>query len=1239
LRRHAKASAESTKRRAASLGRFFRASAARRLLLPLSVFAAILAAMALIAASAGATKTHLFKEVFGSAAQPSFGLPQGIAVDQPTGDVLILESRGTPSIKRYHADGTPANFPALGTNVIDGTGAGDETPQNGLVFGPGYESQIAVDNSGGATDGDIYVTQRSPNVINIFASTGAYLGQLSAAGVTGFSQACGVAVDSSGAVYVGDSSAGIHKFVAAANPPVNADNTATFTTATEPCALAAGAGSTAGFLFAAQPFGPISKLDSSSGALEYTVSSDSNRTVTLDPATGHVYAVTTNVDGRANLIKEFDASGVGSATQVSSFTAGTGPPVQGVAVRGSTGDVYVSLLEGTDPVEVFGPLVTVPAPVTGSASNIEPTSATLNGTVDPDGIELSECKFEFGTSTSYGQSVPCAESNAAIGAGTGPVPVHADISGLTLGATYHFRLVARNPGGTVNGADEAFKLQSPPVISEEWAQDVVRTEATLKAKINPEGFATTYRFEYGTTAAYGNSTTLSGVGSDKAEHIVSVFLEGLLPGTTYHYRAVATNSIGTAEGPDHTFATYAPFSPDTSCPNQVFRTGPAAALPDCRGYEMVSPLDKNGGDISTGSSVGGATRTAYTQSSSDGEKITYSALTSFGDQPSAKYSNQYIASRGSGGWSTHGINAPQSVTIFDPIFSPFVEFTPYYQAFTDDLSSGWVKDYDKQPLSPEGQANYMNFYRRDNTNGSFEALTVNEPSVAFNNIFGEVTESAEMQGISRDGSHAVFAARAAMTPDAAPGTNRQVYDYSGGKLHLVSVLPGGEAASDESNIGLYQADSLFGLWFSSAFHNAVSADGSRIFWSSGHTGGNNPPGIKIYVRIDGERTVPVSSGNAQWWTATSDGSKALFSEGGFLDGHATLDEFDVDSETTTEVAGGVYGVAGASEDLSHIYFASSEVLDAGATAGQPNLYLRHGNTTSFIATLANYDGATQGDLGVVNPEPGHHASRVTPDGRHIAFQSTASLTGYDNADANNGKASTEVYVYDADSDQLTCASCNPSGARPVGKPLPAAFTVDNEPTKQWAAAWLTTEEANLYSSNPLSDDGNHLFFNSFDALVPEDGNSAQDVYEWEAQGTGGCEKAAGCISLISTGLSPEKSEFLDADPSGKNVFFETESSIDPEDPGLIDIYDAREGGGFPYVAPSVPCVGDACQNVPAPPNDATPSSASFRGAGNPKPAKARKCRARKRKAAKSSSQRAKPKAAKRCRRAKRGAGR
>jgi hypothetical protein len=1222
VRSHAKASSAATgSGRAKGLLRVFFASAFLGLL---------------TATPASALQGHSFLETFGSAAKPSFSSAQGVAVDQSSGQVLVMDDGSPPSIKRYNPDGTPANFAGLGTNVIDGKGNGncatvpaecDQTPQNGLDFAAPSESQIAVDNSGGATHGNIYVTQSFPNLINVFSKEGVYLGQLSAAGAAGFSEACGVAVDPSGAVYVGDYGSGIHKFAPAANPPVNGDHVATFTLTASPCTLAAGAGPTAGFLFPAQWQGPVSKIDSTSGALKYVVASDSHMTVSVDPASGHLYAAS------GSTVTHYDASGASSASQVQAISAASA--VRGIALRGSNANLYLSR-EGAANLDVYG-VVELPEASTGVATNITKETATLNGSVNPGGVLLTECKFEFGTSASYGQSVPCAESPASIGSGTSPVPVHADIAGLTEGTVYHFRLVAMNANGAAQGSDKTFETTSAPLIKEAWAASVVFREATLKAKIHPKGLASTYHVEYGTTPAYGQSTTEKSFGSDSNDHIVSLTLEGLAPDTVYHWRVVATNSVGTSEGSDHTFTTYAIPSLETNCPNQDLRYGHSAKLPDCRAYEMVSPVDKAGGEImvpaevANGNNLGG-----WHKASLDGNKLTYTAPRAFGDSASAKAINQFIASRGPGGWSTHGINAPQGRSMYDPLYGIGEVWSPF-RGFTSDLSSAWTIDYNKFPLASGGREGVINAYRRDNESDSYEAINPAAP------LLGQASYDVQVTGFSDDGSRAFFSAPRPLTPDAALNTRYQAYEFSDGELELISILPNGDASTADSGVGTFRSATTDSGTRLSSLDNAVSDDGSRVFWTTSSELSPSTIG-RIYVRINGETTVPVSGsvgpgGGFRFQTASTDGSKALFS---FGEDVGPLYEFDVDTETPTLIAGQTIGVAGAADDLSHVYFVSEEALDAGATAGQWNLYLYREGELTFIAAID--PNPFMGGYSNTSPNPLFHAARATPDGRHLTFISTRNLTGYDNADALTGQPVAEVFLYDADSDELSCASCNPSEARPAGA-FPSQPWQRNPgfPSTLRAAAWIPTWEWSLNELRPLSDDGNRFFFNAFDALVPQDTNGVQDVYQWEAPGSGGCAVGStaysavndGCISLISTGQSPVESEFIDASADGGSVFMRTQSSIDPEDPGLLDLYVARVNGGYPQPPTPIPCVGDACQSVPPAPNDPTPASASFRGAGDPAPRKPhRNCRAQRKRAGKASAQ-AKRKGTKRCRGVKR----
>jgi hypothetical protein len=1276
---------------------------------------ALTAFLLLAAAPAGAAIQRPFQENFGRGEEQTFPGPRALAFDQANEDLLVYSTLNfAGSINRFNKDGTPAAFSALGGNVIDGKkGPGgkpcaeeaascDATPQEGLEQGNPTETNVVVDESGGATDGDIYVNQSGAALFDVFASTGRYLGQVTKGGTSNFTELCGIAVGPDGTVFASDFLGGIFAYTPTGNPPVNSDNSANITAVPAPCTEAAGAGPTEGSLFVTEFEGPISKVDIESESVDYVVGPGTTETV--DPVTGHVFIV------NGSEVGEFDASGATTAQKVTE-AQGSGR-FTGAAVNSAEDLLYVSN-EETGKVEVFGPPPPVPVLVTGAVTSLTGTSATLNATVNPRESEVESCVFEWGeTAAPYEHTTPCAESGSEIGEGNAPVPVHADIGGLNGGTLYHYRVVASNSVGSSEGDDKTFGTPAPPQILEETALSVSRTEASLLAKINPTRFPTTFRVEYGRAGQpYEHSTVERGVGSDGTVHSLNIELEGLTPGIAYHWRVVASNEdpafpgTGVTEGAERFFHTYAGLAFNTDCPNQAFRTGPSASLPDCRAYEMVSPIDKNGGDIASFLGVDGDPRASYNQSSITGEKITYSSGTPFGDTVAGRNSNQYLATRTSSGWQTHSINAPGGRILEEP-FNLTYPLETAFTLFNPDLSDGWVQDARTPPLTSNAAQSVPNFYRRDNAAGTYTALT-EEPLT----VPRELEYQFRVRGTSSDYSDLLFDTRAPMTPDAFQTTAavEQTYLSADDGLHLVSVMPDGTAFTNQSSGGEYQ--NFFRV---QSRPGALSEDGSRAFWTAAHdfaggsiylrenpaepqsaealgsatgtgdltsgsdeitgvntsggafavgqtlianaretAGGGGPnqfsfgttitaigantltvsgttgsdlSGVELHAYSECTEpakacTIPVSEPvpggtDAQFNYASGDGSMALFTVAG------SLYEFDTASGTSSLVAGESLGVAGGSADGSRVYFVSNEDLATGASAGEPNLYLYEGGNETFIATLAPRDlgGGTEQEFfgrGItsVTGQGKLRGSRTSPDGRSFLFMSASRalserVAGYDNTDAKVEKPDREVYIYQVGSG-LSCVSCNPSGTRPVGELMEEAFIQPGHPkTTMRAAAWIPGWEHDLLAQRVLMDDGNRVFFNSFDALVPGDTNGTQDVYEWERPGTGDCsdtsasfsEQDDGCVNLISNGQSPQVSEFVDAPPDGKDVFFTTGSSLVPQDPGLIDIYDARIDGGFaPTPTPAAACEGEACQGTPSPPNDATPASSGYNGPGNVKP--------------------------------------
>jgi DNA-binding beta-propeller fold protein YncE len=772
----------------------------------------------------------------------------------------------------------------------------------------------------------------------------------------------------------------------------------------------------------------------------------------------------------------------------------------------------------------------------------------------------------------------------------------------------------------------------PPTITAQWASSVERTGAVLKAEINPHFWSDTrFYVEYGTGKCSEGGcdqakpvppgAILSTKTVDAPLQSAGIFLEGLQPGTTYNYRFVAQSGGGGpvrgvggevgVDGEESTFVTYptpTPFKAD--CPNQQFRVGFSAPLANCRAFEMVSPIDKNNGDIKALLDAPGF-KNAFNQSSTSGDRFTYSSYRAFGNSQAAPYTNQYLASREDGvGWLNEALSSPRRAKLTaEALENP-------YKAFSPDLCRAWLRSESTLVPASEG----FEFYKRDNCSGEgYEALVQAEPS----------TGSPYLQGTSATGDEAIFQINVS-------ADDFRAFYASNGELYPICILPNGMPSVGNCSGGTdFVAHQPPYRERHASVSYAISADGSRVYWTDS---GSDLAQGKVYLRLNpgaeqsevsgGECTEPekactvkvsetVSTKKAGFLGASADGSKALFevTEGNLA---GNLYMFDLETASSTLLAGEGVGVAAASEDLSHVYFASYEELPetSGATAGKPNLYLEQEGAKTFIATLSDADVTEMPqEDGVSNTSrvPVYHAARATPDGSHLAFISTESLTGYDNTDQATGNADSEVFLYEAGTEELVCVSCNPSGARPRGHLVKV-----NSAGLVEAAAMIPPPLFQLNHLHVLSDDGDRLFLNAYDALLPRDTNGKADVYQWEAaSGPQGCEEkgaelyvasSGGCLSLISSGESPSDSEFLDASANGDDVFFTTNASLLSQDPGLIDVYDARVNGGFPAPpSPPGPCQGEACLTAPPPPNDPTPASASFRGAGN---AVAKKAKAR-----------------------------
>ena len=843
---------------------------------------------------------------------------------------------------------------------------------------------------------------------------------------------------------------------------------------------------------------------------------------------------------------------------------------------------------------------------------------------------------------------------------------------------YRWRVIPTNADGPGEGPAEgkAFKAK-PPLETEVFASGVDTDTATLNVRANPLGIAATGYFEYVDHETFEESGFAEAIkapnpeaeppqaifdfGSGEAPVSRSTTLNPLQPGTTYRYRLIASDLFFAAiPSEERTFTTFAKSGAAEACPaNEEFRSGPSALLPDCRAHELVSPLDKANGDVVVGVEFFTRRPTVLEQASLSGDRLAYGSYRAFGDALSAPLTSQYIAARDpKAGWQSHAINPP-----LGRLVKGFQDFDNEYRVFSEDLCEGWLRPLHEPPLAEAAIPGFHNLYRRtdDLCEGpDYEAITTAKPQDV-----PKETYQLEPQGVSADGQITAFVANDSLEGSGAPpsaGQKLQLYVKGpGAGPRFACILPGGAPTSTPCSAGTGPGSAIGKMRLVSVT-NALSEDGRQLYWSDSIVDGKiylreNPLGegaecsgagapCAVAVSQAGET---LSGTNAShFWGAAADGSAAIFTTGALLGGKADLYRFTAQGEVTEKIAGQTYGVIGASEDASRLYFASGEVIPGvgqnsegdEARAGEPNLYLHEADTDGyrFIATLvvADVDRDPQpGQSSATALEPQKRSSRVSATGTAVAFMSAASITGLDNTDLASpaqcgepkGICDTEVFLYDAEANggagEIVCASCNPSGARPAG----ANVTAGESPF--WVAARLPVFETTLYAPRVLAEDGTRLIFESQDALLPRDTNGRLDVYQWERVGKGGCTEADatfspeanGCIDLISSGQSLRDSRFVDASPTGADVFFATLESLLPHDYGLLDIYDARVEGGFP--APPVPapeCEGETCQSPAGAPEFQTPSTATYQGPGDitaskPKP-RPRACPKGKRRVAK-----------------------
>jgi hypothetical protein len=1031
-----------------------------------------------------------------------------------------------------------------------------------LVGGGGYG--VAVNE----TSGNVYVATRAENEVRVFSSRGVFLEALGA-GVVQFSEPRGVAVDqATGDIYV-----------------LNAGRAEGEGAAVQ--VLSAG-GALIGS-FGVHGGGPKEPVSSHPELIRSPLG------IAVDDTSGDVYIAENDEnrvpnEGRVMVFKPVVPSDFSHYEYAGDFATGLFPlrvatdfasdvfVSNGKAVfRFGAGGGVAPVWKYTDEEGVLGMTVN---PETGNVfyyTYVNNTYHELDSSGVPvpsgewKGVRLGGVREEETEGLAFNPGLVLEKCVELVGGRFG------DSGCAKEGAPNGFELVKR-PRGVLYAVDPGLGAgliwAEPPVfepaVESEFTESVGTGSVVLGASIDPHGVDTHYRFQYGLEdcsvhACQEAPVPLDGdAGSGGEPRKVIVGVTGLAPGVTYHFRVVAYSLCHpspeesvrcTVEGPDQTFTTFAatPFGP-----------------PDGRVFELVSPPVKYGGEVfplspytANCKCMPGLNKTHFPmQSTPDGGSMVYEG-DPFAATGGAAAENEYLATRMTGGWSTRGLS-PE-------LESKETNAREGFKAFSSDLSRGVL--YQISPSLGGAPAGYPDLYLQDTSSGGLRPLVTETPS----NVTGK--EFALMfAGSSSDFSHVIFSSNGVLATEselsAPPGGG--LYEWVNGSLRLVNILPGETT----------EPGAVFGSGDPN-FSHAISADGSRIFWTDTNGGGGHSG--RVYVRVNGEKTLEVPESGA-FVTASVDGSRVLLSDGRVYEvgGKTVVEEADL-----TSGSGGFQGILGASDDLSVVDFVDTVVLTgteengegAKAQAGKDNLYAWRSGSIVFVGTLTSADNATDialnetpGNAGDWSRSPSTRTAQVTPDGRYLAFMSSAGLTGVDGGVF-------EVYEYDTTSGGLVCVSCNPTGEQPVG---PSALSV------------IQPRSGFVPQPSNLSVNG-RLFFDSYDQLSPLDSNGAfGDVYEYEPNGLGTCTTQAGCVSLISSGTEETNSNFVNATPSGSDAFFTTRSRLVPQDQDdLVDLYDARIGGTPPPQHPPPPCVGESCKGPSSSPPlvEALPSTI-ITGLGN-----------------------------------------
>ena len=775
-----------------------------------------------------------------------------------------------------------------------------------------------------------------------------------------------------------------------------------------------------------------------------------------------------------------------------------------------------------------------------SLSSVSARSVIAHATINPLGRPDTNYRFEYSTDQTSWTSTP----TVVLGHQETPQSVEEAIGarggGLHPNTHYYVRLrVARrfSPPVTTPALDFT-TTTAPPIVETVGSPIRTATSALLSGRVTPRDAATEYHFEYGDQGPCDanpcTATEPHSAGSGDEVKFVSQQIEELQPGTTYHYRVIADNGNvgGPAIGADMIVTTRAS---DAPLSHGHFPGPPGSD----RAYEQVSLPDTGGNPVFGAFAV-----------SDDGDRAFYrvsggTPLSGQGSLETPLYAERSETGPHQGAWLSRNILPPRPELI----------------------GSIWLEPAGSRDLSEMVTQNI------DTTSGLLAVWRLRPDRSPVKLLSPTRADYAGPVAASEDTSRVLTLLRGPQDPaHTPPNNNANLYDISTGTPHLVGLMPDGLVPSCGANI---QGTTAYNV---ARAPHWVSSDGSLAFFQSC----NN-----LYLRdFEAEETKPIAP-EASFVKSTP--GAAFFVTNRSLtpgdSGGSDLYRYDIGDESlecvTCVVAGLQANVSAnnvaVSEDGSRVYFKSSTVLLPGA------------------ATLAIYRvDVASGDLAYVAPigagdlERTEFGNALTPDGSALVFAS--SEPGLNALGGQQNGATMQLYRYRDSDRSLVCLSCPQDGSAPAYATSPKLISSS------------FTDDAGA-NRTPLSADGSTFAFSTPNALLPADQNSARpgqnssvgtDLYEWRD----------GRLLLVSDGLAswpPDEGPTLSAvSPSGKDIFFTaaaqyTQDALD----GYRRLYDARIGGGFEVPPTPKPCPLEVCQGTPkGAPEERAPGSGAFAGPGN-----------------------------------------